>query len=511
MARRLSEMWDAALLERVAGFFRTRKVEAYLVGGTVRDWLLGRPSQDLDLAVAGDALILTRTLADELGAAYVPLDMEHATARAVLRRPRICIDIARLRGETLAADLTARDFTVNAMAVRLEDALSDAPELIDPLGGQIDLRARRIRAISEAAFQDDPLRLLRAVRLAAELSFDIEPQTQAWIAGHAAAIGVPAAERVRDELVRIFVWPGTPGALRLLDELGLLPPLLPELVAGKGVVQPAIHQWDVFEHLVRTVEQMEHLLGMLGVPSQRRAIGVPKGEDSSLAAAYAQVQECLAPFVPQLRAHLRARLVGDRPRFALLKLVALLHDIGKPETRSVDDAGKIHFYHHEQVGAKMVAGILRRLHFGNREVKIGHTVTFHHMRPKWLAGVGKATRRAIYRFFRDTRASGVDVILLSMADTLAIRAVPTELAGWEAQLDITHRLLEAWFRKRDSLVSPPALVRGTELIESFNLEPGPVIGELLEAIREAQAVGRVTNREEALAFARDWLAGSAQM
>ncbi|MFQ5592650.1 MAG: HD domain-containing protein [Anaerolineae bacterium] len=530
MTDQLDDDSGRELLRQIAGFFQTHGVPAYVVGGTVRDWLLGRSSLDLDLAVAGDALTLTRALADELDAAYVPLDIERATARVVLRRtegtrrvgarqggeqvglrmmrqsalprPYAYIDVAQLRGDTLAADLVERDFTVNAMAVRLEDAAAGRLDVIDLLGGRRDLRAGRLRATSESAFRDDPLRMLRAIRLAAELNFAIVPQTKAWIADHAHAIRAPAPERLRDELVRLFACPDTSSQIRLMDELGLLGPLLPELVAGKGVAQPSMHQWDVFEHSLMVVERVDRVLGVLELPS----FGPAGQQPTPVDAAVEEVRSCLAPFAADLRAHLLAELVGGRQRFVLLKLLALLHDVGKAETRSVDEAGDVHFYGHEQVGAEMVAAILRRFHFGAREVQLGRTVTRHHPRPLWLAGADKVTNRAIYRFFRDTRKAGLDVVLLALADTLARGDEPPAAATWPVQLGITGRLLRAWFERRDSIVQPPPLVRGSDLIETFGLEPGPIVGELLEAIRETQVTGDVATRSEALELAGDWLA-----
>jgi len=520
---------DAArdFLRQLAAFFRERGVDAYIVGGTVRDWLLGRSSQDLDLAVAGDALNLTRALADELDAAYVPLDIERATARAVLRQterarhvgarqggeqvglrmvrqsalPRpyayAYIDVAQLRGNTLGGDLAARDFTVNAMAISLEDAAAGHLQVVDLLNGQQDLHAGRLRATSASAFRDDPLRMLRAFRLAAELNFSIDPETQAWIADQAGAITRPAPERLRDELVRLLARSQTVDYLRLMDGLGLLEPLFPELVAGKGLAQPSMHEWDMFEHSLAVVERSDRLLGVLGLPSF---------ELPALAAAIEEVRNCLAPFAADLRAHLLAELVGGRRRFVLLKLLALLHDVGKAETQSVDEAGNVHFYGHEQVGADMVVAILRRFHFGAREVQIGRTVTRHHLRPLWLAGADKVTNRSIYRFFRDTRETGLDVILLSLADGLARGDGPPAAATWPTQLDITTTLLNAWFERREQIVEPPPLVRGSDLMAAFELEPGRIVGELLEAIREAQAMGHVATREEALALAGDRLA-----
>lgn len=492
---------DRKLLQRLADFFAAQEVEVYLVGGTVRDWLLGRASQDLDLAVTGDALALTRRLADHLNAAYVLLDADHPTARAVLRRPAGStryIDVAQWRADTLEGDLAARDFTVNAMAIELRDALSGDVTIIDPLGGQEDLGRRQLRAISERPFQDDPLRLLRAVRLAAELDFTIEPETQTWIRRHAESIAKPSAERVRDELVRLFARFDTARYLRLLDDLGLLAPLLPELVACKGVTQPpSYHAWDVFDHSLMAVERLEVLFESLDLVPTERSGPSPDIANRSL------LHDKLEPFSTPLREHLRTELVKGRPRYVLLKLLTLLHDVGKPQTRSVDEEGAIHFYRHEWVGAAMVGRILRRLRFGAREVNTARTVIRHHMRPKWLANAEELSNRAVYRFFRDTGAAGIDVALLSLADLLA-QHPQLDAQALERQLAVTQRLLTAYYQDR-RLVEPPQLVRGDDLMKEFGLEEGPLIGELLEAIREAQAVGTISTRDEALELARQAL------
>ncbi len=491
---------DRRLLQRLADFFAAQGVEAYLVGGSVRDWLLGRASQDLDLAVNGDALALTRALADELKAAYVVLDEEHPTARAVLRRPvgtTRYIDVARWRAETLEGDLAARDFTVNAMAIALRDALADPPHVVDPLGGQRDLAARRLRAVSPQAFDDDPLRLLRAVRLAAELDFEIDPQTRDWIRERAGRIREPSAERVRDELVRLFAQRDTVRYLRWMDELGLLAPLLPELAACKGVTQPPhLHTWDAFDHSLVTVARLEEVLGALEVVPEPPADAAEPPHRSLLRAE-------LADFQAALQAHLQAELVGGRPRFVLLKLMALLHDVGKPETRSEDEDGAIHFYGHERVGAAMVRRILRRLRFGAREVELGQVIVRHHLRPRWLAKQERISNRAVYRYFRDTKDAGVDIVLLALADLMAHHP-QVDVDELQRQLLVTRRLLTAYYEERQ-VVEPPPLVRGDDLMAEFGLEEGPLIGELLEAIREAQAAGQVSTREEALALAREAL------
>lgn len=491
------------LFEQLQSFFARRGVGAYLVGGTVRDQLLGRSTYDIDLMMDADALALGRELADALDGAFVALDEVHATARVVLRKrhgPVECIDLAAQRGGSLEADLAARDFSVNALAIPLRDAAAGRVNVIDPLGGRADLAAGRLRAVTPDSFRDDPLRLLRAVRLASVLGFSIEPQTRQWMAQHAALIDVPSAERIRDELVRLFAQPHSARYLRLMDATGLLSPLLPELVACKQVTQPAAHQWNVFDHLIASVGRLDGVLYGAGLSEFEIA-----AEPPDTRATYEELGRVLSDFQPDLGVHLGAELVGGRRRYTLLTLLTLLHDVGKPLTRTVDQDGTIHFHRHEQVSAGLVGDVLRRLRFGRLEVQIGRRVIRHHMRPKWLATADKVTRRAVYRFFRETGDAGVDAVLLSLADTLAKKDYLPPHDEWRAQLDITRRLLAAWFDQRDQVVQPPPFVRGDELISRFDLIPGPIVGDVLEALQEAQATGHVTSRAEALAYAREWL------
>ncbi|MER3515310.1 MAG: hypothetical protein C4310_13710, partial [Chloroflexota bacterium] len=221
--------------------------EVYLVGGAVRDALLGRPIRDLDFALAGDAIRLARTVADHLGLSFYILDAERGIGRVVAGdEERMTLDFARFRGPDLAADLAGRDFTVNALA--LPATATDLSELIDPLGGRQDLERRLLRATSDTAFRDDPVRVIRAVRLALQLGFTIESHTQALLRAAAGLVGQPAPERSRDELAHILAGPGVALALRQLDELGALAVLIPEIEALKGLAQPPPERQDVWGH-----------------------------------------------------------------------------------------------------------------------------------------------------------------------------------------------------------------------------------------------------------------------
>jgi putative nucleotidyltransferase with HDIG domain len=479
------------VVRRLAG---ERGVRVWPVGGAVRDALLGRPVRDWDFAVDGDALGLARAVADALGGAYFPLDAERGAGRAIVTAAdgtRRELDFAALRGGDLETDLSVRDFTVNALA------LEGTGALVDPTGGEADLAAGRIRATSERAFRDDPVRLLRAVRVAAELGFEIEPQTAAWIRRDAALLALPAAERVRDEFVRVLALPGAAAHLQQLDELGLLPPVVPELEPLKRVTQSPPHRFDVWRHTLLVVDAVECAVAAVagrevGPPA---LAGVPP-------AAWGDLARVLGQFADDVAAHLAVEVSGGRDRALLLKLAALLHDVGKPETRSQGEDGRIHFYDHEPVGARIAAVRVQALRFSRGEVERVRAIVEGHLRPAHLARADRVTRRAVYRYFRATGDAGVDIVLLCLADHLATWGPDLRERRWARRLDVAETLLAHYFERYEETVAPPPLVTGHDLMAELGLDAGPGIGRLLEALREAQAAGEVGTRAEALALAR---------
>jgi len=462
----------------------------YLVGGAVRDALLGRASHDLDFAVGDNAIAVARSVADALNGAFYVLDAERGTARVILGDA--VLDFARFRGDSLLADLRDRDFTINAIALPSESADPDA--IIDPLSGQDDLAAQLIRATHPAAIRRDPLRGLRAVRLAAELGFHLLPETGDLIRAASDGLATVSAERIRDEFCRLLIAPaGNP--VRLVDQLALLQHVLPELLLTKGVFQPAPHTLDVFEHGLQTLEQLDPLL---------RAIASPPS-DSLLQDALALANDYLAPYASHLEKHLNRRTGGRRSGRVLLFLGALLHDVGKPASRTVDEDGRIRFLGHEQLGEEIVRQRAGKLALSAREVRQVAAMVRHHMRPALLSQThptARPSRRAIHRFFKDVGANGLDICLLSLADGLAKGARP-EPAGWERRVQTVATLLDHFFHHYDRTVAPPPLLSGRELMSELGIHPGPEVGRLLRLIQEAQAAGEVTTVAGALTLARE--------
>ena len=478
---------------------QARDTRLWLVGGTVRDILLGRPTHDWDFVTPSprEALGLARAVADALHGSYYLLDSQRGVGRALLTGPdgrRLQLDFAALRGNDLEADLLARDFTVNALAVTGDGVL------IDLVGGLDDLRRRLIRATSEHAFRDDPLRLLRAVRLEADLGLTIAPRTLALVRRDAPLLAIPSVERVSDELLRILALAGAARHVARLDELTLLEHVLPELTPLKGVAQSPPHRFDVWQHTLFTLDATEMVLAA--------AVGdeaTPHLADAP-AAAWDAITRALAPFADRLRAHLATEVSSGRNRALLLKLAALLHDIGKPETRSQGDNGRIHFYRHESVGARLAARRLTGLHLSRDEVRRVRQIVLHHLRPAHLAQMDTITRRAIYRYFRAAGDAGVEIALFRLADLLATYGPNLPPPVWERELTTAGILITHFFEHYDETISPPPLVTGHDLMAELGLPQGPEIGRLLDILREAQAAGEIHTRAEGLAMVKTLLA-----
>lgn len=465
----------------------------YLVGGYLRDLLLGSFDQahhrrfDLDLVIWGDLERFGRGVATALQGHLIRLDPE--TVRAIVRFPlkdcgndvshrvMVQIDISRPKGETIDDDLVARDFTVNALAVRIDGPPGQQKAVvIDPAGGLNDLRGRRLRAPAPSAFDRDPLRLIRAVRLAAELDFTIEEATRRWIIERAPLLGTAAGERLRDELFRILVTVPAAPFVEQLDTLQLLRVLVPEAPALKSVPVSQPHRLPLWEHSLEALRSVELLLRDLGQLFPDDALWLRERLDREVEASVSGA--------------------------AILKLVGFLHDIGKPQTRSVHPDGRVRFLGHEQAGLPILGRLCERLRLGRDASRLVMEIERHHLRPIHLGSLARVTARAQYRLFRELGDAAPAVLLHSWAD---LRAT----IGEEAEAFSRHqRFLREAFRFYGSEFAASQLspvVRGDDLIEALGLVPGPFLGFIVDCLREAQATRCITSREEGLAYVRERL------
>ena len=507
-------------LHTLATFCAACGVDAWLVGGAVRDIACGVAPADFDLAVDGDGLGLARALADSLGGAFVALDDERSTGRAVIPArtdaPALIVDIARLRAPDIASDLRLRDVTINALAIPLtpaslealsKDSFSAGPlaasiipaPWLDPTGGLDDLRSGLLRACGPTSMADDPLRTLRAARLGAALGLRAAPELEAQIRAAAVGLADVAAERVRDELLKLLDCPASAPWLCYLDGCGVLTSILPELEPARACTQPRVHFLPVLAHMLETVACLEWLLRGLGG-------GWAAGVEDALGPVAVRANPGLPRDLPYAEGY--AALMGEsrgggRRRVALLKLAALIHDNAKPQTKQVAPDGKVSFYGHQEIGADVAAQIGRRLRLSRQDSAYVALVVREHMRPGQLRAGEVITPRAVVRLFRDLGDAGPDVLLHELADHMASRGPQLQPDHWRAHLAWIAALLDTHWGQPEERRAP--LLRGTDLIAELGLPPGPQIGALLRAIAEAQAVGEIASREAALALAQEIL------
>ena len=447
----------------------------WLVGGPVRDLLLERPLRDVDLALAAGSLSAARRLAERLGGAFVPLGERHGMARVFLPGPPpFHVDLADLRAPTLEADLAARDVTIDALAVDLAALLQGPAAIRDPTGGVADLAAGRLRACRPSAFADDPVRVLRLLRLAHQLDFAVEPETEGLARGAAPALASVAGERVRDELTHVLRLPRSAPAIRQADAWSMLDVILPEVAAMRAAAQSAPHRFTVWEHSLRALEAADTL-----------------GEDLSL----------LAPHDARVATSFAEPMGSGLTRREVWKLAVLLHDVAKPETRSVDVDGRTRFIGHDRIGADRVRAIAERLRWPGRGSDVLALLVRQHLRPMHLGMLDEVSRRARYRFHRDVGEEVAALVCLTIADAAGTDGRPPALVYRGATRTLLQSFLEGEAPAAAEAAEAP-LIRGGDVMAAFGLPPGPAVGLALRRAREAQALGLVQTREEALA----WLA-----
>lgn len=480
----------------------------YYVGGIVRNALLKRQSGDIDITLPADEVkSAAQALAKVLRAAAFEMDRELGVWRLVTHQEKLQIDLTAYQGKDLTADLKRRDFTFNSLAypvaAKPQIVITPCPnntarvllkrvrkvQIVDVTGGLTDLKNKLIRLNGPTRFKEDPLRMLRAFRCAAELKFTITPGTLAQIEKDKKLVKKPAGERIKEELDRLFAVPGkTYDYLVQMDQCGLLTSLFPKLEAQRGCAEVYYGPEGVLRHTLLVCKRMDYLL-------------------EHLDKAFPKYAQKIAP------------LCRNKP---LYKMTALLHDIAKPKTAKMKK-GRLRFFYHEQVGAKMARWILEELRYSRSDSHLMRAMIGEHLRPSNLASNDILTERGVYHFFRDLGGAAIPMLLLCWADYTSYvtdaqlrRILPK---SGERMMTITqaqrfknvgktlrHLQLLTYmmgqFFDRPASVKPTKLLTGVDVMKVLGLPPGPQIGEILEAVSVAQVEGKVHTRQEALVFVR---------
>ena len=470
---------------------RKNRREVYLVGGCLRDLLLHRAPKDWDFIVEGEGIPFAEGFAEEVGGRFFILNGKTDESRVVLKKKEpLFLDFIGLRERSLERELERRDFTINSIALPLAEAISDLrfpiydfrlpkSKIIDPFKGRKDLKEKRIRLIQEDGFGKDPLRILRAFRLASSLSFSISRETLKKIREGKILLKEIAPERIHEEILTILSTPHSSPILMKMGETGVLSEIFPELVRMKGIPQGKAGGGDLWDHAFLTYEKVEELMDRITIPgSPLRNL---KNE--------------------KVLKEIRTYLSSSMSKIPLLKLASLLHDIGKPETLTQDENGEIHFYGHDRLGAEMVERMGKKsLRMSRREILFLKTSIHNHMRPHLLAQEKMVTTRAIRRFLREGGEESIGILLLAYGDALASQGDSLNLAPL---LDLIHKTVVEVLQQRKTPFK--RILNGEDLKRSLGMEPGPLMGEILKRIEEEQLEGRIGTRESALAFAKEWL------
>ncbi len=496
--------WTLYVLEQTAQFFHDSNRQAYLVGGSVRDLLFHEACHDWDIVTDGDYLKVGCQLANKLGSYYVP--MHEKACRIVLKRDQqeLVIDLSPLQGGCIEADLQLRDFTLNAIAIPLANLVKhlvagEALTFIDPVNGVADLEAHILRAVNNQVFQDDPLRMLRAIRFLMRYRLILESGTEQMISRDASLLPQAAGARIHEELYAILQPEGATARLRFLDAHHLLTALIPEFIPARGMPQSALHYWDVLEHSLESVGALERLAALF----QQVPLEVAPQTLTQCICDLSPSAEMSQKHLVEIQQLLFEAEQQDLFRWSTLtapetKLATLLHDIGKTVTYAVNEEGTITFYHHPQRGIPLAQAIMQRLNASSRDQRLVRQIVAHHMRPGQLR-YDQLTPRAIRRYFMDLGPTGIIVALVSLADHLAVRGPQPLTEHWERHLATVRLLLTRYVRERECIL-PPRLIQAGELMQRFKIEPGPIIGQVLESIAERQADGLLQSKEEAFWF-----------
>jgi len=449
----------------------------FLVGGAVRDFYLNRRGTDFDFAVDQGAIALSRQLARRIKGAFVLLDREHGSARVVKKLDEVIwtFDLTDWRGETIEKDLSLRDFTINALAIDVLDQGATAADIMEVKGARRDLKAGVVRMVNTKVFEEDPLRLLRAFSLQATLGFRIDVQTAKQIKKDAHLISKVAAERIHEEIFKVLASPRAHETLSSMDKIGLLPQVIPQITVMYGVKQGGFHHLDVWKHSLEVVLKLEEIIDQMS------------GDE-------------------RLRVYLFEVIGGGHTRLSLLKMAAILHDIGKPETRR-QEVGRMTFHSHEHAGERITRQVAKQLKLSVKERFFLEDAVRMHLRPGYLSNFKRPSQKAIFRYLRDTKDEAVSLAILGLADQAATRGPLTTKQKSAHHAKICHMLIEQYFELKNQ--KPQLrLLTGHDLIKALKLKPSELFGKILSSVEEAAALGKIKTKDEAVAFAKSVIARS---
>ena len=441
-------------------------IEAYVVGGFVRDILMGKTSPDRDLIVCNcDVKQFSKNLADELNGHYIELDLENNIYRIVLEDKINYIDVTCPIENDFEKDIKRRDLTINAIAYDLRNS-----KFVDLVGGIEDIKNQKICSIQDKNFEDDPLRLIRIFRFYAKTGFDIDKSLIELSKKICKRINEPAKERVNVELLKLFEGEYSDLAIKEMDNCGLLEELFPIYKEVKKVPKNSHHHLPLIGHLIESVKQVQLL--------------------------YSNANE-------EVKAYLKNKNYGGVEQIAFLKLATFLHDIGKPSTWTIEeDTGRHRFIKHDDVGSQLVVPILKAFKFSKKQIEYVKMLIKYHIYPSGLFCSDDVTDKAIMKFYRKMEGYVIDVILLAMADRLSARGEQITDEIVEKNINSLTKLLNDYLAIQKDIKPLPKLLDGIDIMEILQIKQGPELGRIINELKEAQISGIVNDKQDAIDFVK---------
>jgi len=459
-------------LSVISDIARSRNLGIWLVGGVLRDTYLKRKKElvDFDFCVEGETLAVAKEFAKSISSKVIILDKNQKSYRVALKKKGkiYTYDFTAMRGKNLKEDLALRDFTINTLTISL---LEKKPKLIDLFQARKDMRAKVIKVVKDEVIPQDPLRILRGFSFVANYGFKINAKTLKLMVKHKSLIKGLSKERINEELFKMLASNNSYKVIKVMDKLKIIDQFIPEIIRMRGVHQGAYHHLNVWDHSLEALRQFELLFSKRLVRNK------------------------------EIAAYLNEEFAGQRRRAQIIKLACLLHDIGKPKAKKKLDKKTI-FHTHEKIGRDLAEGIADNLRLSLREKSVLMKLIFWHLRPGYLADQINPTQRAIYRFFRDTQEEGVAVILLSFSDWRATRGPLTDARKRKRHETVMLGLVDKYFadKKKRPL---PRIIDGHSIMNKFKISSGPLVGMVLQRIKEEQALGKISTKAEALTRAKE--------
>ncbi len=443
-----------------------KDVDAYIVGGFVRDVLMDKKSPDRDLIICNcDVEKFSRELSEKLNAHFIELDPINKIYRIVLENKIDYIDITMPIENDFEKDIKRRDLTINAIAYNIKTG-----EFIDLVGGLDDIKKKKIKGICDKNFEDDPLRLLRIFRFYSKTGFEIDESLIELSKKLYKQINVSAKERITVELLKMFEGKYCDLALLKLDECGLLEEIFPIYKEVKTIPPNSHHHLDLIHHLIESVRQVQMI--------------------------YESSPE-------EIKTHLETIKYASVQELAFLKLATFLHDIGKPSCWTIEeDTGRHRFIKHDEIGSKLVVPILKDLKFSKKQIQYVQTLIKYHIYPSSLVSAEDVTDKAFMKFYRKMEGFVIDVIILAMADRLSARGEKITEEIVNKNINGLTKLLNDYLALRKDIKPLEKLIDGKDIMELLKIKQGPKLGEIINALKEAQISGNVTTREEAIDFVK---------